>query len=62
MSKQRKGRIHINNGLIEKFVKSEELDEYLKNGFVYGKLTGYKQNRTKKHWKIDPITNKQIWF
>ena len=33
-----KGRIRINNGIINKMVKPEELEYYLSNGFVKGRL------------------------
>lgn len=38
ISKENKGRIHINNGKISKMVKAEELPTYLANGWVKGRL------------------------
>lgn len=38
MSKATKGRVHINNGNICKFVKQEELQQYLSDGWKKGRL------------------------
>lgn len=37
ISKSLSGRISINNGLIEKRIKKEELDSYINNGWVIGR-------------------------
>lgn len=38
MSKSQKGRIYINNGIQTKRVKPEELNEYLSNGWIKGRI------------------------
>lgn len=38
-SDKMKGMIHINNGIIGKRIKIDELDEYMSKGFVRGQLT-----------------------
>lgn len=39
MSNNAKGRVYVNNGVKNKKVKPEELDFYLLNGYVIGRLT-----------------------
>lgn len=43
ISTKNKNRIHINNGSISKMVRKEELEIYLQNGFVLGRLIGSKE-------------------
>lgn len=38
LSKQNRNNIHINNGLNNKMIKPEKLDEYISNGWVFGVL------------------------
>ena len=38
MSKVQKGRIYINNGMDTKRVKPEDLEDYILNGWVKGRI------------------------
>jgi len=44
----RLGRVHINNGTISKCIPEDELDEYLSNGWVKGRIINIKSYQTKE--------------
>ena len=41
ISKSNKNRTHINNGVISKMIKLNEVDEYIKHGWKIGRITNY---------------------
>jgi hypothetical protein len=43
MSEAIKGRVYMNNGIITKMVKPQEVDYYLNNGFTYGRFINKKE-------------------
>jgi hypothetical protein len=48
------GKKYINNGEIEFFAASDQIDEYLKNGFILGRLPGsYKRTGKYKKEKLN---------
>lgn len=58
-SEKRKGDKYVNNGIITKRVKQFEVETFLQNGWVYGKL---QKNDSKTQKKLSERTKNRIWI
>ena len=58
VSNANKGRIHLNNGKEMKFVFPEEIEELLKNGFIYGELP--RSDEAKEKYKNGSTGNTNV--
>jgi len=57
-SEKRKGDKYVNNGTITKRIKQFEIETFLQNGWVYGKL---QKNNSETHKKLSERTKNRIW-
>ena len=61
LSKMFKGRIYINNGIIEKIIKPEDLDNYINNGWKKGQLKQRNHNVAQnKKWINNGLSQKYV--